>query len=137
MMNKTKQCSRCSQEKEIVEFYNSKTSKDGLRHWCKKCCWEHQKTWVKDNPVKLKNQQMKYRYGISLKEFDTLLEKQDNLCALCNMALDESLCVDHNHTTGKVRGIIHKTCNTAIGLLKDNPELLYRASTYLEAGISI
>jgi hypothetical protein len=40
--------------------------------------------------------------------------------------------VDHNHTTGKVRGLLCSSCNGALGLFKDNPEVVAAALLYLK-----
>lgn len=63
-----------------------------------------------------------------------MLVRQNNVCAICEKlpSLKEKvLGVDHNHTSGKVRGLLCGACNRALGLLKDNPILLRKAETYL------
>jgi hypothetical protein len=66
--------------------------------------------------------QRKCRYGISKSEFQVLLEKQDGKCAICRKDLDLSMtrgsCVDHNHTTNRVRGILCFKCNVLVGFLE-------------------
>ena len=67
------------------------------------------------------------RYGITLHDFDSLFKKQSGQCPICKEELileargRERVCVDHNHKTGLVRGLLHDRCNVAIGLLKDDP----------------
>jgi hypothetical protein len=58
-------------------------------------------------------------------------------CAICSEKAPEhkSLCVDHNHKTGKIRGLLCGNCNLMIGLVKDNPTILRHAITYLETSI--
>jgi len=79
---------------------------------------------------------LRRNYGIDPKDFDNLLLIQNNKCLICGQPLDlqnpKNVCVDHNHLTGKIRGILCNKCNLAIGLLRDNPEYTKRATEYLE-----
>lgn len=88
-----------------------------------------------------KDCKLRLYYGISLEEYNKLLEKQNGKCAICNLTPEvcnkgRYLCVDHNHQTGKVRGLLCNTCNRAIGLLKDNTEVLRRAAEYIDADVN-
>lgn len=75
-------------------------------------------------------------YGLEIIEFRTLLESQDNKCALCNTDSPGRMGwhIDHDHYTGKVRGALCHNCNIALGLFHDDQELLLRAYDYLEKG---
>lgn len=81
------------------------------------------------------NYQMKKNYGIGLKEYDAMFESQNGVCAICSKEPPDHhkkrLNVDHCHTTGRVRGLLCDACNRAIGLMKDSPDLLYKAINYL------
>lgn len=72
-------------------------------------------------------------YGISQQEYDEMLIRQDGHCAICptEPTAKKKLCVDHDHTTGKVRGLLCHDCNIAIGKFKENPMLVQRAALYL------
>ena len=85
-------------------------------------------------PENKRNHNLKARYGISAKEYDALLEAQEQKCAICGGTMDEGkrLAVDHDHDTGAVRGILHVRCNTAIALFKDSPDICRKAAEYLE-----
>lgn len=75
------------------------------------------------------------RYGISVEQYEDMLKEQDNSCKICGKHEDEelhSLAVDHCHDTGKVRSLLCMSCNTGLGLFKDNKELLIKAQDYLE-----
>lgn len=76
------------------------------------------------------------KYGITIEEYNSLLEKQNGKCAICGAAIGDNsgnrLYVDHNHKTGKVRGLLCSACNFGIGKFKDSPELLKKAAIYLE-----
>jgi hypothetical protein len=76
------------------------------------------------------------KFGISVLEYQTLLEKQKSSCAICKAPTTEFkkfLGVDHNHTTGKVRGLLCAACNIGLGMFKDNMERLAEAIRYLSA----
>ena len=77
-------------------------------------------------------------YGLSIEEFQEMERKQDYVCAICrkpNMIKDEEirLCVDHNHTTGEVRGLLCNACNALLGMAKDNVETLLSSIEYLKS----
>jgi hypothetical protein len=81
------------------------------------------------------NKHIRRVYGITLKEYDALLQEQDGVCAICKKVddvLDRKLSVDHDHKTGKVRGLLCTHCNTGIGQLKESLELLLVAAEYLK-----
>jgi hypothetical protein len=61
---------------------------------------------------------LKYRYGISVEVWNLLFEKQEGKCSACKQA--SKLHVDHDHTTGRVRGLLCQKCNCALGLLDDS-----------------
>lgn len=75
----------------------------------------------------------KYLYKISIEEIELLLKKQNNNCAICGVSfLIKKSAVDHCHTTGKVRGMLCRPCNSAIGLLGENTRTLNAAIRYLK-----
>jgi len=98
----------------------------------------YQREYRKMHPQKMKHADLARHYGISLKEYNAMVESQDGKCAICGV--DETLeirgktvrlAVDHCHTTGKVRGLLCAKCNQGIGCLKDDVELLQSAIDYL------
>jgi len=72
-------------------------------------------------------------YGITLKEFYNMLELQDYCCSICNIIFSDVIkpYVDHNHKTGKVRGLLCMNCNTGLGHFKDNYKNLVKAARYV------
>jgi len=77
-------------------------------------------------------------YGITPAEYDAMFEAQDGVCAIClkpeTMSIagvKRSLCVDHDHRTGQVRGLLCAQCNFAIGKLDDDPNVILAAAIYL------
>ncbi len=87
---------------------------------------------------------MRKNYNISLEEYYKLLEEQDHKCAICGSVgfkicehTKLNLVVDHDHMTGRIRGMLCHNCNRALGLLKDNTETLKTAISYLERATTI
>ena len=82
-----------------------------------------------------KNYQLKRDYGITLEQYDERLEQQNYSCLICGSHKDlfsKDLAVDHCHSTGKIRGLLCKNCNTGIGNFKDDVEIMKRAIEYIE-----
>lgn len=77
-----------------------------------------------------------YKLGIRLsyEEYIGLLNKQNNLCAICELPEKngKNLAIDHCHKTGKLRELLCRNCNTALGFLNDNIEILKKAIKYLK-----
>jgi len=88
----------------------------------------------KENPEKHKALNLEIKYGISLDEYNQMLLKQNEVCAICNMNCKSgrSLAVDHCHKTGKIRGLLCSNCNNGIGRFNDSIELLKESIKYLE-----
>lgn len=88
-----------------------------------------------------RNARLRSEYGISLADYDALLEKQGGVCAICkrpqrnirqiNNHLIAQLSVDHNHATGKNRGLLCSDCNLALGGFQESPKILQSALEYL------
>lgn len=73
-------------------------------------------------------------YGLSIHDFETLLASQGGTCAICKKAEwnNRHPYVDHDHSTGKVRGILCSKCNSALGMIGDNPGIARELANYLE-----
>ena len=79
------------------------------------------------------------RYGLGKVGFDSLMIEQNGVCAIClqpetrrqKTGVADALCIDHNHKTGTARGLLCHKCNSAIGLLQDDPLLLEKAKEYI------
>ena len=76
---------------------------------------------------------LKYYYGITPEEYDALLEQQNGVCAICKKRSVERLCVDHDHPTDLIRGLLCRLCNLGLGHFKDDLARLRAAVAYLEA----
>lgn len=76
---------------------------------------------------------LRKKFGLSLEDYDAMMTKQDNRCAICgSYQTYKKLAVDHDHKTGKVRGLLCNDCNIGIGYLKDNEQTLENAIEYLK-----
>jgi hypothetical protein len=76
-----------------------------------------------------KKSRLRSQYGLSVEELDGMIAAQGGLCAICEQA--KPLCVDHDHSTGVVRGLLCKTCNFGLGYFHDNEQKLSAARHYL------
>ena len=79
------------------------------------------------------SQKLKAVYGITVDEFNQMLENQNFVCAICGNpeSKDQRLSVDHDHETKEVRGLLCFACNAGIGFLQDSSIILDKARQYL------
>lgn len=89
------------------------------------------KAWRSRNPDARRHELA--GYGLSREEWLLMLASQDGRCAICQRATTATLHVDHDHTTGRIRGLLCRNCNVALGLFRDDAEALTRAAAYLGA----
>lgn len=102
-----------------------------------KSCW--QAAWNRDNPELVaamnRRAQLKGKYGLTEEDFLKLLEKQGGRCAICGTDQPgvriQDWCVDHDHETEEVRGLLCQSCNFILGLAKDSIQTLAAAIRYL------
>jgi hypothetical protein len=145
-----KTCTVCKEEKSLQSFYKSNREKDGYGYRCKSCDNLARKTSrnrnipKKENPTWLgyKRRWLMFKYNMAYMEYENILESQGNSCAICGtinpagegVANDRlvSFAVDHDHETGKVRGLLCNLCNRALGFLQDKVSVLESATRYLK-----
>ena len=124
------------------------TNGNNNKYCSKKCAYDSnrllaKKRYHKSNKKKhiqrARETHYKIKYGITIKEYNKIYKKQKGVCAICG--LPESLImrtgiihlsIDHNHKTGKIRGLLCHRCNRALGYFNDNPFLLVKAIKYLK-----
>jgi len=94
----------------------------------------------KANKDKFKGYSLKKNFGLSIGDFNKLLKEQNNTCAICfneetlfdsRQKVSRTLAVDHDHKTGRIRGLLCWHCNSGLGKLKDSVDLLQKAIVYL------
>ena len=93
------------------------------------------KKWNSANPKRRRHFQLRYKFGITLEDYERILQTQGNRCAVCRTdkcSTGRNFAVDHCHTTGKVRGLLCKDCNLLIGRAKDRADVLREAAAYLD-----
>ncbi len=125
---KLKQCTKCKRTFPITsKFFNrNRTKKDGLDFWCKEC--------------KQKYDKFRYqykRYNITKEDYEKMMEGQNGKCLICGRNFDkiyfpQNTHIDHDHRTGKVRGLLCNNCNVILGNAFDNLLILIKAIKYLE-----
>ena len=143
VMPTKKMCTVCKVAKPFEDFYDgykakkqrNDTNKKYPHSRCKECDHARNKAYHKDNTVQVRKRQLishrRRLYGLTEEEYSNMILSQNNICAICNKSSHKTLHIDHNHITGKVRGLLCSNCNMAIGLLQDDIESLTRAIEYL------
>jgi hypothetical protein len=153
----TKICSGCKLDKSLDNFYPRKRYKYKVDSICKTCISiknkgkkmtekQLEKNKQKTNNYR-KNYPEKYKWSIkqsiykklglniSKEEYDTMLQNQNGKCVICNnppLGFKKSLCLDHCHSSLKIRGLLCDNCNAGLGKFKDDVQILKNAILYLE-----
>jgi hypothetical protein len=122
MTGPKKKCTKCKRDKTYDNFYKDKASKNGYKHECMSCFNERQR-----------NIDLRRRYGIDQNDLFHMIEEQHGACLICEQPISlAELRIDHNHTSGIVRGLLCHHCNVLIGHAKEDVEILTRTIEYLE-----
>jgi hypothetical protein len=160
-VNGRKECSMCNNELPIGSFGNDVRYADGLASRCRSCQSEATKAYYRRNesyrerskaraiatrrkhmsdPVKaeeIRTYKKRWdrigkarKYGLTVEQVEAMKEAQGGACAICECRL-VSQCIDHDHRTGSVRGLLCFSCNVGIGHLRDDPRILRAALAYL------
>lgn len=136
----SKRCSKCKTVKDESDFCKDKSRKDGLNHRCNSCNTIHAKDIAlkqkrQFGKVEYRNRRRKYElvhyYNISSEEYAKLVHNQNNKCAICGLKPEPHLAIDHCHDTNKIRGLLCRKCNSAIGLFNDDVRIIENALLYL------
>jgi len=102
---------------------------------------EWQKNLQNSTHFKTKNnlRKMKNKFGMTPSDYEVMLNSQNGCCAICgkhhtefNVKNKTRLCIEHNHQTGKIRGLVCVKCNSVIGFANDNIQVLENAIEYLK-----
>ena len=127
-----KTCNTCNKEKPYAEYHKFSRGKDGHKNICKSCRSIQNKGELKDS---LKNKNLITNYGITLEDYNNMLQEQGYQCKICGIHekhCKRGLFVDHNHETGSVRALLCHHCNTGLGQFRDRQEFLLKAVEYLD-----
>ena len=156
----TKRCSKCGLDKSTEDFGSCARSGDGLQPWCRACYKDYSKARQQDPEAHARDlaySKMKYErykasgmggfrqkvsrlkctFGLTMEQYIQMAMAQNNVCAICGQPAsrdgkDCCLDVDHDHATGKIRGLLCKNCNIGLGNLGDSSERLRKAADYLD-----
>lgn len=115
-----KQCKKCSLVLDFSKFSKKQANKDGYANDCKDC---------------RRNDKLKYKYGIDSSEYNLKLKQQNYKCVVCGVEENKDgtrLCVDHCHSTGKVRDLLCSRCNAVLGLVDEDTDRLIKLKAYLQ-----
>ena len=136
----SKTCPGCGIEKSFSEFGKNSYNTFGLATRCRKCANADKRKRNRDFPDIIRDQNLRKKFNITIDEYDLMMEEQEGTCAICNrkevrknMYGIKRLSVDHNHITGKVRGLLCNDCNQGIGFLRSDEgvDLLLSAVEYM------
>ena len=128
-------CTKCGVEKPREEYYKRNNRKSGCWSECKTCFVERQMKRYHENPDLINDQRAASKYGTTLEHIQQLREDAQGICSCCGregLHHHKRLVIDHDHATGKVRGLICSKCNTVLGLCGDNIGTLKNLIEYLE-----
>lgn len=114
-----KYCRTCETIKPLTDFPTRKRSTDGAYFRCRDCARRFDR-----------EQHLAKNYSMGTIQVEAMLAEQDGRCAICLTA--QAIHIDHDHATGKVRGMLCFRCNAALGQLADDPATVRRAAAYLE-----
>lgn len=147
-----KLCRKCQESKPLNDFFRSDRSADGYAYQCKECVRKYRRERYAGNSEAILRKNYQYRhnkktidgrrermlqqkYGLSLDQYEALLIAQDYKCKICKHEEGErgraKLAVDHDHKTGKIRGLLCDPCNRGIGMLLDDPNIILNAYQYI------
>lgn len=141
-------CSKCLELKPTTSFSVDKTKTRGYQYTCKDCHNDYTRNkWYVENRERQKENSRSWKlenrsrvlatkYKVDVSEIDGLMSLVTQSCPICNRDMKRPH-LDHNHSTGKVRNFICSRCNTALGLVEENTEILKNLTLYIEKHASI
>jgi len=134
-----KYCPKCKTDKPLELFNKHAKERDGLQRLCRDCQKESNKKYLSTEKGATTTRQahLRRKYGIDLQTYEELLLSQGNKCKICGAGSNPDsranyLVIDHNHTTGDIRGLLCTKCNALLGLALDSEDILERAKQYLQ-----
>lgn len=132
LLRSEKQCSKCLKIKNLSEYHLDKYTEAGHASKCKECVHEYSLSYSTRSAIRRR----KLRYNLDNEDYLLLVEQQKGKCAICQTkepkGRNNKFHIDHDHSTGKVRGLLCHHCNVALGSFFDNIQFLKNAIKYLE-----
>lgn len=130
-----KECHDCKIVKPFSEFHKNKDSKYGISYCCKLCQSIRDKKYYRQHcdESKYRNRKRNLKqYNLTLEQYDKIFKRQNGNCLICGLPeLMQRLSVDHNHQTGKVRGLLCFRCNLLVGQIEKDSKLVFKILEYL------
>jgi hypothetical protein len=144
------QCTKCGNTKNEEKFRKRNGTRTGYQYWCKDCeAIGNKKRYkatkaLKPKKIRIpktkeeiayraKERMLKYRYGLTMEQYNSMYTGK---CEICEKPYDlggyNGLCVDHDHHTGDVRGLLCSSCNTFLGKYENNPHIIDNMKSYLK-----
>jgi hypothetical protein len=131
-----KLCTKCKAQHPLESFGSDRSRKDGKSIYCLQCRANLARIARYSKPERGRIYSRYRRYGITKEVYDMLNTKQGGVCAICGTDTPgrnhQTLYVDHDHKTNKVRGLLCCDCNLLLGYAKDNKTVLLKSIKYLE-----
>ena len=147
-----KTCSKCGMKKPLSEYYKQQQTNSGRMARCKKCMGKQHQEYRqsekgkivrkqyndeylrrKDTKIGMRAVGLRLKFNLTLDDYNQIFNNQKGCCAICGKHQSEfknALSVDHNHKTGKVRGLLCVRCNTRLSFI-ENAELMAKTTAYL------
>ena len=135
-------CPACKTAKPVSDFDKARPKRTGHEIPCKACrtasrkrAWHQRRKQLPDFKSLKRNNTLRSNYGITQSDYDALLTQQGGCCAICKSTSSggrwSTFHVDHDHVTGKVRGLLCHHCNVTLGRMGDNLEGVMKFVAYL------
>ena len=142
LLLETRICRVCKKDKNLLEDYylsrKDPTKKSSYSYECKECTVKRTVEYNRKNSTSVKSQYLKRNYGLTFEEFESMLSDQNNCCAICGTTEPSKTRGRHkrfhvdNDSSGKVRGLLCKSCHIALSELDSNIHTLKSMIEYLE-----
>lgn len=138
----TPQCKRCATESKWISVAKNKDhyaimNKDYYERNKERQARRYTEWRANASPEDRLRVALRHKYGLSLEDYKRMMAEQNDCCYLCGTHKSEcrggTLVVDHCHATMRVRRLLCHHCNCALGSAKDDPALMRKMATYLEA----
>lgn len=139
--NQIKICLFCPEKgpQDISKFglYKNRKGVMKRRTQCLQCRQSAFKPWSqtprgRQTSAKANRKVTLRKLGLTQEKYDQMIQEQEGQCKICHQVPQKTLCIDHCHTTGTVRGLLCNRCNFAIGNFKDDIGNMLRAANYLQ-----
>ena len=139
-----KTCTKCGESKDLDEFYVHPLTRDRRQSRCKRCqnrdsAERYRNTSIETRAKRIATIKAR-KYGMTLDELRSIIDAHDENCDLCGKpdtthrkrTWTRQLTLDHDHETGRFRGLLCSPCNLALGNANNDPALLRRMADYIE-----